>query len=182
MPGAQKESLRKRQRLCVCPLATPEASPRPGHPAVLVATLGGIGRLPLAPGTWGSLAALPVAWAIVELGGVIALAACIAGLFPLGIWACNRYAAMTGIDDPGACVVDEVVGQWVVLLVLPLDPAAYAAGFALFRLFDILKPWPVGWADRRLRGGFGVMFDDVLAGLQGALLAWAVPAIYHALV
>jgi phosphatidylglycerophosphatase A len=74
----------------------------------------------------------------------------------------------TGFEDPGAVVIDEVAGQWLVLAVAPLDVWYFAAAFVLFRVFDIAKPWPVSWADRRIKGGFGVMFDDILAGLYGA--------------
>ena len=144
--------------------------PRPSlaDPGVLIATVGGIGWLPKAPGTWGSLAALVPGWLIVDLGGIQALAGCIIAVFLAGIWACDRYSNVTATHDAGACVIDEVVGQWIVLLVVPLDPWLYVAAFAAFRLFDITKPWPASWADRAVPGGLGVMLDDVFAGIQGA--------------
>lgn len=146
--------------------------PRPSlaDPGVMVATVGGIGWLPLAPGTWGSLAALPIGWLIVSLGGIPALAGCAIVVFCAGIWACDRYSDLTNTHDAGACVVDEVVGQWIVLLVVPLNPWLYAVAFLTFRLFDITKPWPASWADRAVSGGFGVMLDDVFAGIQGAVV------------
>lgn len=156
------------------------AEPRPSlaDPAVLLATVFGIGWLPKAPGTWGSLAALLVGWWIVSHGGQWMLAAAAGAAFVIGIWACAGYARATGTHDAGACVIDEVVGQWLVLLVTPLDPLFYLGAFLLFRLFDILKPWPTGWADRTIKGGLGVMLDDVLAGLQGAaVMAAAVYAL-----
>ena len=150
--------------------------PRPSlaNPAVLLATVFGIGWLPKAPGTWGSLAALPLGWWIVASGGWPALLGALLVVFAVGVWACAGYSKATGTHDAGACVIDEVVGQWIVLLVLPLDPLFYLGGFLVFRLFDIVKPWPAGWADRNVHGGFGVMLDDVFAGLQGAAVMWLV--------
>lgn len=139
-------------------------------PAALIATWFGAGLLPGAPGTWGSLAALPFGWALQLAGGPVALAAGAALVFALGTWATGRLIGGSLGSDPGLVVVDEVVGQWLVLLVVPLDPFLYAAAFLVFRLFDILKPWPVSWADRAVKGAFGVMLDDVLAGIYGAAL------------
>lgn len=138
--------------------------------AGVIATWFGAGRMPVAPGTAGSLAALPFGWAIVHLGGNAALLVAIAAISLIGWWAAGRYAEATGMDDPGSVVVDEVVGQWIALLAVPLAPLPYALAFIAFRLFDIAKPWPVNWADRRLPGGLGIMADDVLAGLYAALL------------
>lgn len=148
--------------------------PRPSlaNPAVLLATVFGIGWLPKTPGTWGSLAALAMGWFIVAEAGPTALIGGIVLVFGVGVWACAGYAKATGTHDAGACVIDEVVGQWIVLLVAPLDPWCYAAAFAAFRFFDIIKPWPTGWADRTISGGLGVMIDDVLAGLQSATVLW----------
>ncbi|HUT51175.1 MAG TPA: phosphatidylglycerophosphatase A [Alphaproteobacteria bacterium] len=137
-----------------------------------LATWFGAGLMPKAPGTWGSLAALPFAWLILHYGGYWWLAGAAVLVFLVGWWASNVYIAGTSATDPGAVVIDEVAGQWLTLL-----PATtlvwwhWAVGFALFRFFDIVKPWPVGWADRRVKGGFGVMIDDVIAGVYaGALL------------
>ena len=141
----------------------------PFHPAYILATWFWVGRIPKAPGTWGSLAALPFAWVIADAFGPLALLIAAALLFPIGCWASAAYAHGIGRKDPGSAVIDEVVGQWMVLAVLPLDPLAYAIGFALFRLFDIAKPGPVGWADRQ-GGATGVMLDDVIAGVLAALV------------
>lgn len=148
--------------------------PRPSlaNPAVLLATVLGIGFLPKAPGTWGSLAALPLGWWIISSGGPTALVGAIVVVLAVGVWACAGYATATGTHDAGACVIDEVAGQWIVLLVVPLDPIFYAGAFIAFRLFDIIKPWPTGWIDRNVHGGLGVMLDDVLAGMQGAAVMW----------
>src|SRR5215217_6443041 len=108
------------------------------HPAALIATWFGAGLLPWAPGTWGSLAALPWAWAIVYLAGPAALAAAAALAFVLGCWAGGGVARASGRDDPGFVVIDEVAAQWLVLAVAPLDWRWYLAGFVLFRVFDIM--------------------------------------------
>ena len=142
----------------------------PRHPAFLIATWFGAGLLPRAPGTWGSLAALPFAWALAWWGGPTALAAAMIAMFLIGWWAAAIYVRRTGRQDPGEVVVDEVAGQWLALVMVPPDPLLYLAGFALFRLFDIKKPWPVGWADREIGGGLGVMVDDIFAGLYAAMI------------
>lgn len=133
------------------------------HPATLIATWFGIGLIPIAPGTWGSLAALPVAWAIRSSSGVSGLAVATALAFILGCWAAGVATKASGVSDPGAVVVDEVAGQWLVLLATPFDPLAWALAFLLFRIFDIWKPWPVRWADRHVKGGLGIMLDDIIA-------------------
>jgi len=149
------------------PASKPTPRPSLNTPAVLLATWFGAGYYPKAPGTWGSLAALPFAWIIVEFGGVYALAAAAVVVFIIGLWAATGFMEKAQTHDPGPVVIDEVVGQWIVLLAAPLDPGAYAVGFILFRIFDVLKPWPISWADRAIDGAFGVMVDDVLAGLAG---------------
>lgn len=135
------------------------------HPYAWIALGFGSGLSPKAPGTAGSLLAVMLWWLLfadlalpIQLG-IIALG------FVLGVWASNWMIARTGIQDPGFIVWDEFIGQWIALLLLPKTLVWYAIAFALFRLFDIVKRGPVGWADRRFKGGFGVMFDDVLAGL-----------------
>ena len=84
------------------------------------------------------------------------------------------------VDDryDGRIVIDEVAGQWLALIPLPLDPGLYLLAFLAFRLFDILKPWPVGWADRRLPGAFGIMADDLLAGLYAGGLVFGVSLMF----
>ena len=137
------------------------------HPACLAATWFGVGFIRPGPGTWGALAALPLAWFIVQLGGPITLMAATLVVFALGCWASGVYERAGGTKDPGSVVIDEVVGQWLVLIAAPLEPHYYLAGFLLFRLCDIAKPWPVSWAERKVRGGFGIMLDDVVAALYG---------------
>ncbi len=111
------------------------------HPAFLLATWFGCGLLPLGPGTWGSVAALPLAWLLAAWGGVPALAAASAAVLLVGWWAAAVYVRRTGIDDPREVVIDEVAGQWLTLLAVPPDPLLYLAGLAAFRLFDIWKPY-----------------------------------------
>jgi len=149
-----------------------------------IATVCGIGRAPFAPGTWGSLAAALVATALLQFsyGWFILLPAAMLVTL-LGTVASDAYMRTKGTDhDPSEIVIDEVAGQWItyavwylwvmgtasgadfVLLEMEQTISFLVIGFLLFRFFDILKPWPIGWADRKVKGGFGVMFDDVLAG------------------
>lgn len=145
-------------------------------PARLLATFFGAGLLPGAPGTWGSLAALPAGWALHLAGGAWALMAGIVLATGIGWWATVQVMAATDDPDPSEVVIDEVAGQWIALL--PLSALAGGGGvpwlglalaFGLFRLFDILKPGPVGWADR-LHTPWGVMLDDLIAGALAAIL------------
>lgn len=138
------------------------------HPAFLISTWFGAGLLPIAPGTWGSAAALPFAWFIVWVGGPLALFAAAIVAFGLGVWAAESYSRHAGVKDASPIVIDEVAGQWLTLVPASLDPLTYLAGFLLFRVADIVKPWPANWADRALDGGLGVMLDDVFAGLYAA--------------
>jgi len=151
------------------------------HPAALFATWFGTGLLPVMPGTWGSLVALPCAWAIRALWGPAALAATAGITFAIGCWAAAKVAKTSPIGDPPEIVIDEVIGQWLALLPASLDPLPYALAFFLFRIFDIWKPWPVRWADRRLHGGAGIMLDDLLAAVYAALALLVLQAIGGAL-
>ena len=138
------------------------------HPAFLLATWFGAGLLPRMPGTWGSLAALPLAWLLARAGGPLLLGLATLVVFGVGWWAAAVYVRVNGREDPGEVVIDEVAGQWLTLLLVPPDrPLLYALGFVLFRVLDITKPWPAGWADRTVPGGLGVMLDDILAAGWG---------------
>jgi len=155
---------------------TQSLPPRPSltHIDVMAATWFGSGYLPKAPGTWGSLAALPFAAVIMWYAGTFALIACAVALVPVGVWAATRYAARTGTTDAGPVVIDEVVGQWLTLAPLVVvDWFLFLVGFILFRAFDVLKPWPIGWIDRNVKGGLGVMLDDVVAGFFAAAVLWS---------
>ena len=126
--------------------------------------------LPGAPGTWASLVALPCAWLIREAGGLTALAIAAAIVFVAGWWASARVTSATRASDPGWVVIDEIAAQWLVLLVVPQRMWLYGAAFIAFRLFDIWKPFPVSWCDRNVKGGFGVMLDDVAAAIYALIL------------
>ena len=141
---------------------------------MLIGTWFGVGFLPIMPGSGASLAALPAAWAIVWLWGVPGLAGAVGIAFALGWWAATTVAKASAIEDPSAIVIDEVAGQWLVLVPAPLDPLSYALAFVLFRIFDIWKPWPVRWADHHVKGGLGIMLDDLLAAIY-AVLVFLVP-------
>lgn len=149
----------------------------------MIVTVGGLGLIRVAPGTWGSLAAIPLAWLLHWAGGFWLVAGATAALFVLGLWASGVYLAGRA-EDPSEIVIDEVVGQMIALwplsfgLMMAGAPAhifpypGWIGGFLMFRLFDILKPPPVSWADRP--GAVGVMMDDVVAGsLAGAAVALA---------
>jgi phosphatidylglycerophosphatase A len=138
--------------------------------AMLIATWFGSGHLPTAPGTWGSAAALPFAWLIVELIGPLGLLVAAALAYVAGSWAVGVVLRDAGVKDPGWIVIDEVVGQWLTLApIVIFDPILYFLGFLVFRVLDIVKPWPARWCDRNLPGTAGVMLDDVVAGIYGAV-------------
>jgi phosphatidylglycerophosphatase A len=140
--------------------------------AVAVSTVFGVGFLPLAPGTWGAALAVPSFVIFSPMHpGLLALSWL--ALCCLGIWASDVAGPFFGRTDDGRIVIDEVAGQLLALAPLVAVPEAIAlpwlvTGFVAFRLFDIWKPGPVGWAERRLRGGLGVMMDDVVAGALAA--------------
>lgn len=139
-------------------------------PAGWIACGLGSGLAPVAQGTCGSLAAILPWLALRELSLPWNLAIIVVG-FVLGVWACNVASRALGVDDHRALVWDEFVGQWIALL--PALLALWWAvilGFALFRLFDVWKPWPIRVFDRRLHGGLGVMVDDVIAGVFAAVV------------
>jgi phosphatidylglycerophosphatase A len=145
------------------------------HPAHFLALGFGSGLLPKAPGTFGTLAAFPIYLALQGLAPVIYWT--LTALFLLaGVWICGRTGKDLGVHDYGGIVWDEIAAF---LLVLPFAPPAwwgYVLAFALFRLFDIWKPYPIGWFDRRVHGGFGVMLDDVLAAAYAIVCLFGVSA------
>ena len=155
---------------------TPSQSPKAllRHPAGWIASGFGSGFSPRAPGTVGSAAALlPWLWLRTLPLPFYALAVVLA--FAIGVWASTWVVRRSGVQDPQLVVWDEFVGVWIALIAAPAGWLWMLAGFALFRLFDIWKPWPVSWADQKIHGGLGVMLDDVIAGSY-ALLAIQVAA------
>jgi phosphatidylglycerophosphatase A len=157
--------------------------------AKLIGTFMGVGYIRPAPGTWGSLAALPYGWLLHVIGGLPLLLVGIFVGFLKGWWATAQMTKGSDDHDPSEIVVDEVIGQWIALI-----PLSYAAGsmgisilnmwpgwiaaFILFRLFDITKPWIIGWADRR-GDALGVMLDDVIAGVFAAIGVVVLAALFH---
>lgn len=157
--------------------------------ARMIGTVGGIGYLRPAPGTWGSAVALPMAWVLHILGGFPLLLIALIATFAKGWWATAQMTADSDDHDPSEIVIDEVVGQWIALA--PLSYAAWdrgidilamwpgwVAAFVLFRLFDIWKPLWIGTADRR-GDALGVMLDDVIAGVFAAIGVLALAALAH---
>jgi phosphatidylglycerophosphatase A len=147
--------------------------PRPGfmfsHPAHLLAFGFGAGLAPFAPGTFGTLLGWAIGWALGGISpGLVLLAAAL--LFLLGMWACELTGRHLGVADHGAMVWDEVVAFLLIVALLPRELAWQAAGFVAFRFFDIVKPPPIRYLERRYGGGFGVMFDDIVAAAYALLL------------
>lgn len=124
----------------------------------------GSGLAPKAPGTAGSLLALALFFPLQALGTLAYLGVLIATLV-VGVFICDQVARELHMEDPAGIVIDEFVGLWISLLLLPGGWYWALVGFCLFRLFDIAKPWPVGWLDKHVKGGAGIMLDDVAAGV-----------------
>lgn len=142
---------------------------RMSEPMTAIVTVGGVGLLPLAPGSWGALVALPFGWLLASFGGWIALLIAAVLVSVIGWIAADRYVKATGREDPPEIVIDEVAAQWLALTVVPLTIDGFVAAYLVFRLFDTLKPWPASWADGELEGGAGVMLDDLIAGAYSIL-------------
>lgn len=135
-----------------------------------LATLGPIGYVRPAPGTIGSLVALSTGYMIASFSLGVLVAAILAVAI-LGIFAAERYGQRTGKKDASEVIIDEVAGQWIPLVIIPLEVEWYVAAFLLFRFFDISKIGPVGHAEN-LTGGIGVMADDLVAGILAAVVLW----------
>ena len=178
------------------------------HPAALIATFFGVGKIPVAPGTFGSIATFPFMWLMSKLllrypyhhsdpaermiEAFEVWFAILVFIFVIGTWAAHVYVKRSGKEDPGEVVIDEVVGQGIVLIGLTpsiifrpvaeqtttLFMVTLLVALALFRYFDIKKPWPINWCDSNLKGGFGVMFDDVVAGVMATVTYYVGWLIY----
>ena len=128
----------------------------------------GSGLAPKAPGTFGTLAAVPIYWFIADwpalwyAGFILATAL-------VGIWICGAVSKQLGVHDHGGIVWDEFVGYWITMWAVPVDWVWIIAGFLVFRVFDIVKPWPIRWLDKQVKGGFGIMVDDILAGVMACI-------------
>ncbi|WFF40241.1 phosphatidylglycerophosphatase A [Salinicola endophyticus] len=129
----------------------------------------GSGAVPFAPGTFGTLAAIPFYWLLSGLP--LGLYLGVMGITTLlGIWLCGKTSRDLGVHDHSGIVWDEFVGYWLTMAAVPFSWESALWGFVVFRVFDIIKPWPIRWVDRRVAGGIGIMFDDILA----AVYAWSV--------
>jgi len=147
----------------------------------LFLTFFGAGLSPIAPGTMGTLAALPVGLVVLYYFGMDTLFMLTLAITIVGIFEINKYEQQTGTHDQQEIVIDEAVGMWLSLMIAYstaatltypyADILAIVLSFAAFRLFDIWKPSTIGWIDRELKGGLGVMLDDVLAGIAGGVLS-----------
>ena len=154
-----------------------------------IATIFGIGYLRPAPGTWGSLFALVLAILLVETFGVIGFLFALVSICVFGWWATSKYLQQIKTKDPSEVVIDELIGQWIA--VLPIAMAVFyfnlesldlwpgwISSFLFFRLFDILKPSLIGWADKK-NGALGVMLDDIFAGVAAAICTVILAVLYH---
>ena len=148
---------------------TKTSTPNLTNPIHLLAFGFGSGLAPVAPGTFGTLAAVPFYLLMARLPLEVYLAV-LAVVILAGIWICGRTSRDLGVHDHPGIVWDEFAGFFVTMIAAPPGWFWLVAGFGLFRLFDILKPWPIGWLDKRVKGGLGIMLDDLLAGS----FAWGV--------
>lgn len=157
--------------------------------AEITATYFYVGYMKPAPGTWGSLAALPLAWLIFEIGGIWLFLIAIPAAYIKGYIATKVMTEGKDNHDPSEIVIDEVVGQWIALLPVMIGAShagvssltlwpGWVVAFVLFRVYDIMKPGPVGWADRK-DNATGVMLDDVIAGLFAALWVAVLAGLWH---
>jgi len=137
--------------------------------ALVIATCGYVGYVPLAPGTAGSAVALVLLWAVRFTGSAAVEIAVVAVLAAIGVWSAGVAERHVGRTDPGVVVIDEVVGMLITLLLLPLGVVSACVGFLVFRLLDIVKPWPSGRLES-LPGGLGVMADDAMAAVYGHVI------------
>lgn len=140
------------------------------HPIHLMSLGIGSGLSPKAPGTAGTVMAVALYYFLLKDLGAANYIAIVVALSGLGVYLCGRTAAELGVHDHPAIVWDEFIGFWLCAFMLPQGWSWLLAAFILFRIFDIIKPWPISWLDKRMKGGFGIMIDDIVAGL----FAWLV--------
>ena len=145
------------------------------NPIHLLAFGFGSGAAPKAPGTWGTLAAVLIYWPLSQLSPEHYLLMLLVTSV-MGIYICGQTARDLGVHDHGSIVWDEFVGFWITMSAAPVGWVWVVVGFVLFRFFDIIKPWPISWIDKKITGGFGIMLDDVIAGVMAAVvlqgIAW----------
>lgn len=145
------------------------------NPIHLLAFGFGSGAAPKAPGTWGTLVAVLIYWPLSQLSPEHYLLMLLVTSV-MGIYICGQTARDLGVHDHGSIVWDEFVGFWITMFAAPVGWVWVVVGFVLFRFFDIIKPWPISWIDKKITGGFGIMLDDVIAGVMAAVvlqgIAW----------
>ena len=129
----------------------------------------GTGLAPFAPGTFGSSPGLILFWLTLDFGLYVQLSIAVA-MALIGIWICGESARRIGVHDHGGIVWDEIVGMYVTLFLAPVSVVGFVLAFVLFRIMDIVKPWPIRDLDHSMQGGLGIMLDDLLAALYAALL------------
>ena len=161
-------------------LANPNVKFLIAHPAHFFALGFCSGLAPKAPGTFGTLIGLPLFW-LISADTLQTQLIIIAALFIIGIYFCDKTGKALGVSDHGSIVWDEIVAIMLVLTIVPVSVFWWALAFALFRLFDIWKPYPICYFDAKLKNGFGVMFDDLLAAIYAILvlklIAWPLSQI-----
>ena len=128
----------------------------------------GSGASPIAPGTAGTVVAVLI-YLLLPAMDVVSYGAFVIASFVLGVWLCGKTARDLGVHDHGVIVWDEFTGFWLTMLLAPPGWLFVILGFLLFRFFDVVKPWPIGWVDRHVHGGVGIMMDDVLAGVMAMI-------------
>lgn len=127
-----------------------------------------VGKIGKAPGTWGSFAAF-LPWLLIKDMALPAYLLLLVALFIIGFFVSGSAEKILDSPDAGCIVIDEILGMFITLTIAPAHPFAWFLGFVLFRIFDISKPFPVSWFDQRIHGGFGIMMDDVVAGLYALI-------------
>jgi phosphatidylglycerophosphatase A len=131
----------------------------------------GTGASPYAPGTVGTLLGIPLVYLLSQWPLWVYLLVTVV-LIAIGIWVCDKTSKDIGVHDHGGIVIDEVAGYLVTMIAVPVNVWTLIAAFFIFRFFDIIKPWPIGWLDKQVQGGVGIMVDDLLAGVYGLAVIW----------
>jgi len=144
---------------------------------LLLATGFSVGRIPLAPGTFGSLLGIPLCLVLAEIGLDVMVAAAVAFVL-FAVWIAGKAERLIRIKDAPCIVIDEMAGITVAMLGVPLTPLNLTAGFIAFRVLDIIKPFPARYMDAKVAGGWGIVMDDVVAGLYSNLLLRAISLIF----
>ncbi|TNG01086.1 MAG: phosphatidylglycerophosphatase A [Gammaproteobacteria bacterium] len=141
------------------------------NPIHLLAFGLGAGASPYAPGTVGTLLGVPIVWLLADWPLWVYLLVT-AVLVLVGIWVCEKTSRDIGVHDHSGIVIDEIAGYLITMIAVPVNIWTLLAGFILFRIFDVAKPWPIHWLDKRVKGGFGIMIDDVIAGVFALTVMW----------